>query len=257
MKVITLHQPWATLIALGVKTIETRSWAPPKALIGERLLIHAGTRPLPVGGVNCPPTPKRDGTSAERDAVNHQTWHAINTITDPEFQGPQPCNPKTGRQRRIPKRAQTPTLFWPHAGPWHRPREGKPEFTHTEYLPLGAIVVSCILADAVPMVDALDLPWPHGPHLRIYPDGNLYVERPGRRSLDVADQSPYGDFAPGRRALLLEDVKPTTDRCPACWGTGDRPTSGGVDCMTCGGSGECGPIPAKGHQRVWNWEPAA
>lgn len=26
MKAITLHQPWATLVSLGVKTIETRSW---------------------------------------------------------------------------------------------------------------------------------------------------------------------------------------------------------------------------------------
>lgn len=27
MKVLSLHQPWASLIALGVKTIETRSWS--------------------------------------------------------------------------------------------------------------------------------------------------------------------------------------------------------------------------------------
>ena len=39
---LTLHQPWATLIALGIKTIETRSWPPPRAIIGRRLAIHAG-----------------------------------------------------------------------------------------------------------------------------------------------------------------------------------------------------------------------
>ena len=39
---LTLHQPWATLIALGIKTIETRSWPPPRAVIGRRLAIHAG-----------------------------------------------------------------------------------------------------------------------------------------------------------------------------------------------------------------------
>ena len=44
MKAITLHQPWASLIAVGAKTIETRSWAPPKNLIGERIAIHAGKR---------------------------------------------------------------------------------------------------------------------------------------------------------------------------------------------------------------------
>ena len=42
MKAITLHQPWATLIAEGIKTIETRSWAPPSYLIGQRIAIHAG-----------------------------------------------------------------------------------------------------------------------------------------------------------------------------------------------------------------------
>ena len=44
MKAITLHQPWASLIAHGVKTIETRSWAPPRVLIGERIAIHAGMK---------------------------------------------------------------------------------------------------------------------------------------------------------------------------------------------------------------------
>ena len=39
MKAITLHQPWATLIALGVKTIETRSW--PTKHRGP-IAIHAG-----------------------------------------------------------------------------------------------------------------------------------------------------------------------------------------------------------------------
>jgi hypothetical protein len=40
-KAITLTQPWATLVALGTKTVETRSWQ-----TGYRgpLLIHAGKR---------------------------------------------------------------------------------------------------------------------------------------------------------------------------------------------------------------------
>jgi len=42
MKALTIHQPWASLIIHGVKTIETRGWACPKSLIGERLAIHAG-----------------------------------------------------------------------------------------------------------------------------------------------------------------------------------------------------------------------
>lgn len=44
MKALTLWQPWASLIAVGVKTIETRSWAAPKSLIGQRIAIHAAKR---------------------------------------------------------------------------------------------------------------------------------------------------------------------------------------------------------------------
>ena len=42
MKALTLHQPWASLVAVGAKHIETRSWPCPKSVIGERIAIHAG-----------------------------------------------------------------------------------------------------------------------------------------------------------------------------------------------------------------------
>lgn len=42
MNALTLWQPWASLIASGHKTIETRSWRPPTAAIGKQLAIHAG-----------------------------------------------------------------------------------------------------------------------------------------------------------------------------------------------------------------------
>ena len=41
MKAISLHQPYASAIALGLKTCETRSFAPPHSLIGQRIAIHA------------------------------------------------------------------------------------------------------------------------------------------------------------------------------------------------------------------------
>ena len=44
MYAITLHQPWATLITLGVKNVETRSWPTPKRLLGQVIAIHAGKR---------------------------------------------------------------------------------------------------------------------------------------------------------------------------------------------------------------------
>ncbi len=46
MNALTLWQPWAQLIAAGLKTVETRSWKPPTD-IGE-LLICSARRPLRV-----------------------------------------------------------------------------------------------------------------------------------------------------------------------------------------------------------------
>lgn len=42
MHAITLHQPYASLIACGAKRIETRNWPAPPAIVGQRLAIHAG-----------------------------------------------------------------------------------------------------------------------------------------------------------------------------------------------------------------------
>ena len=50
MYAITLHQPWASLIALGIKTVETRSWPAPARLIGQTIAIHAGKRVVPQPG---------------------------------------------------------------------------------------------------------------------------------------------------------------------------------------------------------------
>lgn len=44
MKIITLHQPWASLIALKLKRSETRHWA--TDYMGP-LLIHAAKQPMP------------------------------------------------------------------------------------------------------------------------------------------------------------------------------------------------------------------
>ena len=43
MKAITLHEPWASLIREGKKTVETRSWPAPRPW-GRRIGIHAGKK---------------------------------------------------------------------------------------------------------------------------------------------------------------------------------------------------------------------
>jgi hypothetical protein len=44
MKALTLWQPWASLIVMGHKRFETRSWKR-DSLIGERISINAAKRP--------------------------------------------------------------------------------------------------------------------------------------------------------------------------------------------------------------------
>lgn len=41
MRVLPLHQPYASLIAIGAKRVETRNWPIYGYLIGERVAIHA------------------------------------------------------------------------------------------------------------------------------------------------------------------------------------------------------------------------
>lgn len=49
MKGIALWQPWASLVAYGLKTFETRGWAAPGWLVGQRIAIHA-TKGVEPGG---------------------------------------------------------------------------------------------------------------------------------------------------------------------------------------------------------------
>ena len=41
MKAITIKQPWASLIAHGIKDVENRTWKCPQRYIGERVLVHS------------------------------------------------------------------------------------------------------------------------------------------------------------------------------------------------------------------------
>lgn len=45
MKALTIWQPWASLIMIGAKPYEFRSWPAPASVRGQRIVIHAGKRP--------------------------------------------------------------------------------------------------------------------------------------------------------------------------------------------------------------------
>lgn len=44
MKALTLWQPWASLVVAGAKPYEFRSWRPPAAVVGQRIVVHASAR---------------------------------------------------------------------------------------------------------------------------------------------------------------------------------------------------------------------
>ena len=60
MKALTLWQPWASLIACGIKHHETRSWRAPEWLIGKTVAIHAGKTMMPDPGADLAAILKRE-----------------------------------------------------------------------------------------------------------------------------------------------------------------------------------------------------
>jgi hypothetical protein len=192
MKALTLHQPYASAVALGLKTVETRGW---RTDYRGPLAIHAAARrpdvPM-IGGWEVSQYTMKDADGVEHD------------------------------------------LF------------------------VGGIVATCRLADVVPIV-ARDAGQVEGRFITedavLVTPGDVPVWR------DLADQRPWGDFTPGRWAWLLDDVKPTTERCPACGRFWIGAEHGAIydlalpPCSTCGSTGRCEPVPAQGRQGVWEWTP--
>jgi hypothetical protein len=46
IRALTVHQPWASLILAGAKPIEWRTYPFPVRMVGTRIAIHAGARPV-------------------------------------------------------------------------------------------------------------------------------------------------------------------------------------------------------------------
>lgn len=219
MKALTLHQPWATLIAAGIKTIETRSWSTKHR---GPLAIHAAARRF---GMSSPTA------DIIRDVFPMDVWRAI-------------------------------------------PRPNADAEMCDNY-PLGAIIATCELVDVVPIrsdraeITTITIPpqicvvgatAEHGKKL-------WHFDGTGNPSTEVTDQDPFGDFTPGRYAWILDDVKATDERCPACWGKGWHPrgqygpgsTSEAAACLVCGfnPTRTSDPVPVSGFQLLWEWSPDA
>lgn len=181
MKALTLQQPWAQLVALGVKTIETRSWS---TKYRGRLLIHAGAkrpRTFQHRNIDIPPPMWIDQNDI------HRYWEWFEHPDDP-FHG--------GAMR------------------WQGP--------------LGAIVAVCDLVDVVPILEPTVELALADPRPCVVPYGDeLSLWRGNAAGWGIDDQLAYGDFTPGRFAWILDNIEPLY------------------------------PMPAKGKQGLWNWEPGS
>lgn len=179
MKALTLHQPWASLVAMGVKTVETRGWS---TKYRGPLAIHAGKK-------------------------RPDFWH--DSFSDKDF--PEWAD-RLDMQRFIDPQESSDGEWWRYR--WTGP--------------LGAVVATCTLLGVVPVEEIAwwtedwtpdQATWWQCPPLEANGCGRVIVR---------ADQRPYGDYAAGRFAWLLADVRRLDQ-----------------------------PVPAKGRQGLWDWEPAA
>jgi len=236
MKALTLHQPYASLVAIGAKRIETRSR--PTKYRG-RILIHAGKR--------------------EPDPGDYGRWYV--DLAD-----------VLGCAVRTPGHVHDDVCTG-----WSSEWGMADEYGAGLYdsLPLGAVVASAVLTDCVPIITQPDGDAPSAGFVYADPDFVQYHPDPdGPPARYSETERSFGDYTPGRWAWLLDDVKPTTARCPRCWGGAIRctgyhgtdaepaPCYGRIECGTCGDTQACEPVPMRGRQGLWtvrdhDWKAAA
>lgn len=177
MKVLTVRQPWASLISLGVKRIETRSWS---TSFRGPLAIHAGKA--------------RPECSQWEDGP-------FDDITD-RFQYGAGSTWHSGSGRCV----VDDDSWWL--------QEIATDTVHD--MPLGAVVAVCDLIDVVP-IRSCAMDYAHvchsGTGLLLHSD----IARPwadGETEHVVDDQLPFGDFTTGRFAWLLDNVRPLDHPVP-------------------------------------------
>lgn len=178
MRALTIRQPWATLIARGAKTIETRSWS---TKYRGPLAIHAGQSPRTWRELDAP------SLMADRVVVDAVLVEL--GVKDADGSWPSPYETEAG-------------IFVD----WSLDR---PTF------PLGAVVAVAELVDVVPMIEN-PLEEPEGRFVWVDPDFVQVhddLDDPAPRYSEL--ENLFGDFAEGRWAWLLENVEPLEPPVPA------------------------------------------
>lgn len=184
MKALTLWQPWASLIAVGAKTIETRGWA---TNYRGPLAIHAAKRRPDVEMLEDGLAGELYGVTTGDDSCLAQ-WY------------------ENSEEDYIPERLPEPEDRWSLGL--------APEFMPVA-MPLGKIVATCRLTDVVPSEKVKDISETLSPAWY-----GMIPEHPvtegGRYCIGARhDQFEYGDLGPGRFAWLLSDVVLIAEPIPA------------------------------------------
>jgi activating signal cointegrator 1 len=172
MRVLTLTQPWATLVAIGEKEIETRSWA---TSYRGPLAIHAASGLGPVGGQAglvelCLTEPFRSALIA-LGCLRVDRRHDIGTRKNPAY--------------------------------FHIESKVSAKPAYSLVLPRGAIVAVCELAD----IKTIEAPM----------RGRTWIimEQTGLDPATLTEQErAFGDYADGRYAWLLADVRRLPEPIP-------------------------------------------
>lgn len=226
MKALTIRQPWASLIATGVKTIETRSWSTKHR---GTIAIHAGAhRPAQLttvghdwcvaetflGGGALELQHFADGVAGAPAAIPLPLGAVLATA---QLVDCVPINPQVGHE-------------------------------HEEYDPPDDHIYTTVDGRALYRQQVIGDP--SNPR-NVVPT-------------DLTDQLPLGDFTAGRWAWILYDIASTQVRCPVC--LGQHPDGlpiaetgfyrGLEACPPCRGMGRRDPMPATGRLGLWDWDPA-
>lgn len=186
MYALSIHQPYAELIRLGVKTWETgRSWRMPDHVIGQRIAICST--------VKRPDTELLDEWESQGLPLASGWWGdgfgPLLALRDDD----------------------APSVF--ERGAWTSHN------TTTHEMPLGVVRCTATVAECLPVVDqridaAHILTGDGNGHLWIADEVDLERHGPGlyekvQNAGIIDDQLPYGYWLPGTWATRLVDVRPT------------------------------------------------
>lgn len=216
LRCISLHDPWGTACAVGLKGIETRGH---KTNVRGRIGIHVAKKRIThcdkVGAIECY---RQDvdrmlvrgvhSSLGRFSAAEGGTWIDV----------PYGCVVATANLVDCLEIVTYNSRRWAELA-----TNGTPDY------------VSNDVANELLPANARGLFIHHRRE-----DGSGYV----LTSTNITAQLPYGDYRPGRFAWILDDVCPVTECCPACM---DRPWDFD-DCQECHGEQTVKPIPVKGRQ---------